>query len=181
MKALWSLASLAGLIWILAQTAAKRESSPARPAAEAEESPAREALEIVDLTSGELRALERWLRDRQAEPDSAGPPRRDPFQEGRPGAPPPSSASVNRGDFAPATGESLAAPGEEEPLLKGFLFRGEEKGSRLPLAAIRFAGKMWLAGEGDAVGRYRVDQIVVGEQVTLIDSVTGERTVLSIR
>jgi hypothetical protein len=67
------------------------------------------------------------------------------------------------------------------PRLAGFVFRNQEDGSSRALAAIRFEGRVWLVGEGEVVGTYRVERIVVEEEeVFLVETVGGQESRLSI-
>ena len=96
-------------------------------------------------------------------------PSRDIFQKGaRPAAAPVTPAPTEDNPVEP-----------EQPRLTGFLLSGGNLGR--PVASIRFEGRMWLVGVGEHVGPFRVDEMVAGEDVTLVHQETGELLRLSIQ
>ncbi len=57
------------------------------------------------------------------------------------------------------------------PRLTGFVFEGGQRG---PVAAIRYDGRMWLVEAGDTIGPYRIESLVAGEEVVLVELESGE-------
>lgn len=125
------------------------------------------------LTSEGLIRLRAWLEEKEPGPQAR--PERDIFQrvDRRPMY---SEAPPDPTPLLP-TAESLPPA----PRLAGFVFRDEEDGSFRALAAIRFEGRVWLVGEGEVVGTYRVERIVVeDEEVFLVETAGGQESRLSI-
>jgi hypothetical protein len=112
-----------------------------------------------------LPRLMNWLK---ADGSSARAlPSRDIFHRGAP------SAAFAPDSAAPASPVSPETePVEvEQPRLTGFVFGGGHIDK--PVAAIRFEGRMWLVGVGEKVGPYRVENMVEGEEVTLVHQESG--------
>jgi hypothetical protein len=63
------------------------------------------------------------------------------------------------------------------PRLTGFVLEGAHGG---PVAAIRYEGRMWLVEVGNSIGRYRVEKLVAGEEVVLVEVESGEELLLSL-
>jgi hypothetical protein len=113
-----------------------------------------------------------WLKADGVSPGAI--PSRDIFRKGAR----PAAASVSA---IPATSESVPdePAGVERPRLTGFVFRGGTlKG---PRASIWFEDQTWLVGVGELVGPFRVDEMVAGENVTLVHQESGETLKLSIK
>jgi hypothetical protein len=113
-----------------------------------------------------------WLKD---DGSSSEPlPSRDIFHKGaRSTTAPLSAVPVTP---APAPDKPIEAG---RPRLTGFVFSGGNLGH--PVASIRFEGRMWLVGVGEHVGPFRVDEMVAGDEVTLVHQETGETIRLSIQ
>jgi hypothetical protein len=113
-----------------------------------------------------------WLKAEPVSPGTASS--RDIFRMGaRPAVAAESSLPETS---SPALDEPVAA---ERPRLTGFVFSGGTLDG--PRASIRFEGRTWLVGVGELVGPFRVDEMVAGEEVTLVHQETGETMMLSIR
>jgi hypothetical protein len=67
----------------------------------------------------------------------------------------------------------------DRPRLTGFVFSGGRIDQ--PVAAIRFEGRMWLVGVGEQVGPFRVEDMEVGEEATLVHEESGESLRLTIQ
>ncbi|MFQ5790914.1 MAG: hypothetical protein ACE5JI_10615 [Acidobacteriota bacterium] len=124
---------------------------------------------LEQLSPEVLRRLENWLRGKIAVAERL--PTRNIFEyAARPLSHPGPSVS-DRGEVAP---DPLDGPAiEAVPRLMGFLFPGEP-GRSSPVAAIRYQGELWLVTKGDRVGRFRVENLVPGEEVVLVDTEGGE-------
>jgi hypothetical protein len=112
-----------------------------------------------------------WL---MADGSSSELPSRDIFRKSDLSEPSPVSA-------APVTTDSVQdqPAAAERPRLTGFVFSGGNLNG--PRVCIRFEGQMWLVAVGELVGPFRVDEMVAGENVTLVHEETGEAIRLSIQ
>ena len=63
------------------------------------------------------------------------------------------------------------------PRLTGFVLEG---GNRPSVAAIRYEGRMWLVEAGDLIGPYRVEKLIAGEEVLLVEVDSGEELLLTL-
>ena len=124
------------------------------------------------LSPGSLARLGNWLRE-----ESAGqqePPERDIFREVVE-PPPRSQPSV----VEPAV--TAFVPPHAAPQLAGFVLRDEDNETSRVSAAIRFEGRVWLVGEGELVGPYRVQRIVLeDEEVFLVEEGSGQESRIGI-
>jgi hypothetical protein len=120
-------------------------------------------------------ALPRLMQWLQADESSARPlPSRDIFRRGAPVAVAPTTTAP----ATPVTSEREPFA-SEQPRLTGFVFGGGRIDE--PVAAIRFDGRMWLVGVGEQVGPFRVEDMVVGEEATLVHQDSGESLRLTIQ
>jgi hypothetical protein len=118
---------------------------------------------VTDLSSEALGHLDNWLR-RVRDDWGRKALKRDIFRKV---TEPASVVSIE-----PTVSPS---PPEAGPLrLVGFIFSGGSMGEENPLAAVRYEGRMWLVRPGDSIGTYRVERLVVGEEIHLVDPDTGE-------
>ena len=123
------------------------------------------------LSQEGIARLRNWLlvtNEGQAEP-----PERDIFRVvARPAVP-------QRALVEPAV--TALVPPIQVPELAGFVLRDEDSEVSRVLAAIRFEGRVWLVGEGELVGSYRVQRIVLeDEEVFLVDEGDGQVSRLGI-
>ena len=118
------------------------------------------------LSRESLARLRNWLQE-----ESAGqqqPPERDIFREAV--EPQPTFQSTPDEPEVTAFVSSIPAP-----QLVGFVLRDEDRETSRVLAAIRFEGRVWLVGEGELVGSYRVQQIdLEDEEVFLVEEASGQ-------
>ena len=63
------------------------------------------------------------------------------------------------------------------PRLTGFVLEGPQRG---PVAAIRYEGRMWLVAVNDTMGPYRVEKLIAGEEVLLVEVESGEEILLTL-
>lgn len=132
---------------------------------------------LEDLSRDDLARLEIWLAT-----EGTPPPGRNLFSEGVAPAEPASERLAHARFPAP---EPLLPPppaGKEPaalaPRLMGFVIARPELETdvdRRVLAALRFEGVLTLAGVGDSVGGYRIEEIDARESVLLVHQETGER------
>jgi len=110
----------------------------------------------------------------QEESAAQQPPERDIFREAVEPLP----------MFQPAPDEpavTALVPSMPAPQLAGFVLRDEDSETSRVLAAIRFEGRVWLVGEGELVGTYRVQQIVLeDEEVFLVEEGSGQKSRIGI-
>jgi hypothetical protein len=122
------------------------------------------------FTEEAIGRLERWLRRTEASSSRLETTAlRDIFRttaEPIQMTPPSSDASESEPEVAPVL-----------PRLTGFVLEGAQGGA---VAAIRYEGRMWLVEVGDAIGRYRVEKWVVGEEVVLVEVESGEEILLTL-
>lgn len=117
-----------------------------------------------ELTPEGLAHLEIWLQ-RESDDERTGAPRRNIFRK----AADPAPAVLSESGVSPS-------PPDSSPLrLVGFIFSGGTMGDEHPQAAVRFEGRMWLVRPGDSVGIYRVERLVVGEEIHLVHADSGEK------
>lgn len=113
--------------------------------------------------------LERWTRKvGVSETPSQMTPSRDIFRtayEPVPLTPPPATV--------PQPGISAAVL----PRLTGFVLERTQGG---PVAAISYEGRMWLVEESDTMGPYRVEKLIAGEEVLLVEVESGEELLLTL-
>lgn len=165
------LAAVLGAVWL----GLERVSTPGKE----HHNPAGQRAELSSLAGPELPGgfteeamgrLERWLRRTEASSTRLETTAlRDIFRtttESIQMAPPPSDSRESEPEVAPVL-----------PRLTGFVLEGARGG---PVAAIRYDGRMWLVEVGDAIGRYRVEKLVAGEEVVLIEVESGEEILLTL-
>jgi hypothetical protein len=118
---------------------------------------------VTDLSLEALGHLESWLR-RVRDDGGRKAPKRDIFRK----VTEPVSVVSSEPPVSPS-------PPEAGPLrLVGFIFSGGTTGEENPLAAVRYEERMWLVRPGDSIGTYRVERLVVGEEIHLVDPDSGE-------
>jgi len=167
--ALWFvLFTILGLVWVsFDRPSGSRDAPQSRSSDEAlsiskdEEFPAG----FSDETIGHL---ERWFRKvEEWEPSSKATTLRDIFRKG--------TEPERAAPAPPETAEPIIEV--IPPRLTGFVLEGGEGGS---VAAIRYEGRMWLVEVGDLMGPYRVEKLIVGEEVLLVEVESGEELLLTL-
>jgi hypothetical protein len=122
------------------------------------------------FTEEAIGRLERWLRRTEASSSRLEMTAlRDIFRttaEPIQMTPPSSDTSESEPEVAPVL-----------PRLTGFILEGARGGL---VAAIEYEGRMWLVEVGDTIGRYRVEKLVAGEEVVLIEVESGEEILLTL-
>lgn len=127
------------------------------------------------LELGEIPRLVDWMTRATA---SAPPPSRNIFRP------------------APVETESVPAPGlalevdrtpvhlptatVEDLKLTGFIVRPRADGAPETLAVLRIGGEVYVVGEGELAGAYRLERIILGEEVVVVEAASGTRRVLRI-
>lgn len=142
---------------------------PPLPAQTTEGRTGPEAPALSELPVEELQQVARWIarRSRPAEP-----PSRNLFTLGRD-----ASQSV-LADETPSAPLSASEPQESESpraKLAGFLRRAAIGGGERVLAVIQLGRDSWLVEEGDEIDGFRVERIVVGESVELMELENARR------
>jgi hypothetical protein len=124
------------------------------------------------LSRESLVRLRNWLQEESVGRQEA--PERDLFREAVEPVP----------TLQPAANEpavTAVVPPIPPPRLAGFVLRDEDNEASRVLAAIRFEGRVWLVGEGELVGTYRVQRIVLeDEEVFLVEEGGGQESRIGI-
>jgi hypothetical protein len=140
-----------------------------------------ENLILDELSPSDVARLEAWLAS-----DPAPRPARDLFSEGvvstvAADSPPLAREIPARPEPSAASPTDATEPSSAKPRLTGFIIARPELEpdvNRRVLAALRFEGELRLAGLGETVGSYLVEEINARESVVLVHQESGERVKL---
>ncbi len=161
--ALWLvLFAILGLVWVgFDRPSGLRDDSQRRSSKEVPSTSNDEAFP-AGFSEETIGYLENWFRKMEASDSS-------------------SNRAALRDIFRKGTEPERALPAPREtrepivevvlPRLTGFVLDGGQRG---PVAVIRYEGRMWLVAAGDAIGPYRIESLVAGEEVLLVELESGE-------